>query len=302
VHTEFLYGAPGTPFRVTASRTGGALTQYFYDHQGLLIALERGGARFYVGTDQVGTPRVVTDSSGAVVKTFATNAFGVRDKAAETGTFELALGFAGGIEDPVTGLVRFGLRDYEPGTGRFTAKDPILHEGGMNLFLYAGNNPVSQRDPSGMDEGGMDGIDPSLLTLPTPGERIVGQFNKLVEWIKSEDGRDAIETVADIPAEGNKVVDSVGLLDKGLTAVDFAEDAYAVYEAEQKPSLAHQAVAWLKCGLGIGDDVQPIPLTPMELAEEALDRGVKDADYQMKWDTRNDIARQRYQEMGIYGR
>ena len=91
---------------------------------GLLVALERGGARYYVGTDQVGTPRVITDASGAVVKTFATNAFGVRNKAAETGTFELPLGFAGGIEDPVTGLVRFGLRDYEPATGRFTAQGP----------------------------------------------------------------------------------------------------------------------------------------------------------------------------------
>ena len=233
MRTEFLYGAPGSPFRVTASRTGGVLTQYFYDHSGLLIALERGGARFYVGTDQVGTPRVVTDANGAVVKTFATNAFGVRDKAAETGTFELALGFAGGIEDPVTGLVRFGLRDYEPATGRFTAKDPILHEGGMNLFVYAGNNPVSQRDPSGMDE-----VDPSLLTLPTPGERIVGHFNKFVEWIKSEDGRDTIENIAEIPSE-NQAIKSVEMLDKGLSAVDFAEDAMAVYEAEsQNISLA----------------------------------------------------------------
>ena len=229
VRTEFLYGAPGSPFRVTASRTGGALTQYFYDHSGLLIALERGGARFYVGTDQVGTPRVVTDASGAVVKTFATNAFGVRNTAAETGTFELPLGFAGGIEDPVTGLVRFGLRDYEPATGRFTAKDPILHEGGMNLFVYAGNNPVAQRDPSGMDE-----IDPSLLTLPTPGERIVGHFNKFVEWVKSEDGRDAIENIAEIPSEDNRSSRASSMLDKGLTAVDFAEDAMAVYEAEQK--------------------------------------------------------------------
>ena len=94
------------------------------------------------------------------------------------------------------------------------------------------------------------------------------------------------------------------MLDKGLTAIDFAEDAYAVYEAEQKHRRwPDQAVAWLKCGLGIGDDVQPIPLTPMELAEEALDRGLKDADYQMQWDTRNDIARQRYQTWtGIYGR
>ena len=90
---------------------------------------------------------MVTDADGAVVKTFSTNAFGVRNKAAETGTFELALGFAGGIEDPVTGLVRFGLRDYEPATGRFTARDPILHEGGMNLFVYADNDPVVQARP-----------------------------------------------------------------------------------------------------------------------------------------------------------
>ena len=190
----------------------------------------------------------------------------MRDKAAETGTFELALGFSGGIEDPVTGLVRFGVRDYEPATGRFTAKDPIGHEGGMNLFVYAGNNPVAQRDPSGMDE-----IDPSLLTLPTPGERLVGHFNKLVEWIKSEDGRDTIENIAEIPSE-NQAIKSVEMLDKGLSAVDFAEDAMAVYEAEsQNISGPEQAVAWIQCGLGIIDDVQPIPLSPGELFEKALD-------------------------------
>ena len=196
VRTEFLYGAPGSPFRVTASRVGNELTQYFYDNTGLLVALERGGARYYVGTDQVNTPRVITDANGAVVKTFATNAYGVRNTAAETGTFELPLGFAGGIEDPVTGLVRFGLRDYEPATGRFTAKDPILHEGGMNLFVYAGNNPVAQRDPSGMDE-----IDPRCSRSRPLAERIVGHFNKFVEWVKSEDGRDTIENIAEIPAE-----------------------------------------------------------------------------------------------------
>ena len=157
---------------------------------------------------------MITDASGAVVKTFATNAFGVRNKAAETGTFELPLGFAGGIEDPVTGLVRFGLRDYEPATGRLTARDPILHEGGMNLYVYSGNDPVAKRDPSGMDEGGGVAAD----APDAPAERIVGHFNKLVEWVNSEDGREAIETVAEIPAEDNAIVKGASRLKKGLDA------------------------------------------------------------------------------------
>jgi len=32
--------------------------------------------------------------------------------------------FAGGIDDRDTGLVSFGARDYDPETGRCTAKDP----------------------------------------------------------------------------------------------------------------------------------------------------------------------------------
>jgi RHS repeat-associated protein len=39
-------------------------------------------------------------------------------------------GFAGGIYDGDTGLVRFGARDYDPQTGRWTAKDPVGFLGG----------------------------------------------------------------------------------------------------------------------------------------------------------------------------
>ncbi len=60
-------------------------------------------------------------------------------------------GFAGGIYDVETGLVRFGARDYDAQVGRWTAKDPILFNGGQtNLYVYVGNDPVNGIDPSGL--------------------------------------------------------------------------------------------------------------------------------------------------------
>jgi RHS repeat-associated protein len=60
-------------------------------------------------------------------------------------------GFAGGLYDPDTGLVRFGARDYDPSIGRWLAKDPIRFAGGdLNLYQYTFNDPVNLIDPSGL--------------------------------------------------------------------------------------------------------------------------------------------------------
>ena len=58
-------------------------------------------------------------------------------------------GFAGGLYDSDTQLVRFGARDYDPQTGTWTTKDPIGFRGGFNLYGYAYQNPVNFRDPNG---------------------------------------------------------------------------------------------------------------------------------------------------------
>ena len=47
--------------------------------------------------------------------------------------------------------MRFGYRDYDPETGRWTAKDPIGFDGGdENLFDYVQNDPVNMIDPLGL--------------------------------------------------------------------------------------------------------------------------------------------------------
>lgn len=49
-------------------------------------------------------------------------------------------------------MTRFGARDYDAETGRWTAKDPILFEGGdTNLYGYVLQNPVNWIDFSGLE-------------------------------------------------------------------------------------------------------------------------------------------------------
>jgi RHS repeat-associated protein len=59
-------------------------------------------------------------------------------------------GFAGGLYEPATQFVRFGARDYDPETGRWTSKDPIGFAGGdTNLYGYVLQDPINSVDPSG---------------------------------------------------------------------------------------------------------------------------------------------------------
>lgn len=150
VTEQYLYGNPGNPFQVTAYRDSSGLSQYYYDQNNYLFAIEQGDQWYYVATDQQGTPRVISDASGDVIKIMNYDSFGklISDS---NPAFKLPIGFAGGITDPDTQLVHFGLRDYDPAAGRWTARDPILFNGQQgNLYVYVGNNPVNLRDPSGL--------------------------------------------------------------------------------------------------------------------------------------------------------
>ncbi len=150
--TQYLYGNPVNAFQVTASRDAvGNLTKYLYDTAGNLFCFERNGQQYYVATDQLGTPTVVTEDTGAVVKVTEYDSWGVKT-ADGNPSLELPIGFAGGIDDSMTGLVRFGFRDYETTTGRWAAKDPTFFEGGQfNLYSYVLNDPSNSIDLTGLD-------------------------------------------------------------------------------------------------------------------------------------------------------
>ncbi|RJO66222.1 MAG: RHS repeat-associated core domain-containing protein [Myxococcales bacterium] len=112
---------------------------------------------FAIMTDHLGSPRLVVDvQTGVVAQALEYNEFGMVESDSNPG-FQ-PFGFAGGLYDADTGLLRFGWRDYDPEAGRWTAKDPILFAGGdVNLYGYVLGDPVNFLDPWGLtpvaDEG-----------------------------------------------------------------------------------------------------------------------------------------------------
>jgi len=103
-------------------------------------------------TDHLGSVRLVVKVNGTagLAQMMRHDAWG--NATIDDGeSFDQPFGFAGGLWDRETGLVHFGARDYDPITGRWLQKDPILFRGGdTNLYAYVGGDPVNRIDPSGL--------------------------------------------------------------------------------------------------------------------------------------------------------
>ncbi len=105
---------------------------------------------YLCGCDQVGTPKVLTGVYGKPIKVCDYSSFGVPVSDSFPQLF-VPVGFAGGLLDRDTGLVRFGWRDYDPEVGRFTAPDPAKDlRGDGDLYDYCVDDPVSHVDPMGL--------------------------------------------------------------------------------------------------------------------------------------------------------
>ncbi len=113
----------------------------------------RAGVTYRLIADHVGSPRlVVNTATGQIVQRMDYDAFG--KVLSDTHPGFQPFGFGGGLYDLDTGLVRFGTRDYDAVTGRWTAKDPIRFDGGdTNLYEYGFSDPLNQIDPNG--QGGL---------------------------------------------------------------------------------------------------------------------------------------------------
>ena len=104
----------------------------------------------FCGCDQVGSLKRLADAAGNEIKYVNYDSFGniVEETFPELG---LPLGFASGLWDHESGLIRFGRRDYDPYIGRFLCPDPLGDTGGdHDPYDYCVDDPISYHDPNGL--------------------------------------------------------------------------------------------------------------------------------------------------------
>ncbi len=101
---------------------------------------------YYIVTDVQNTPRRLVNTSGNVVWSWDSTAFGL---GSPTGSVTFNLRFPGQYYDATTGQFYNHHRFYSPELGRYMEPDPIGLKGGLNPYIYALNNPVMYIDQVG---------------------------------------------------------------------------------------------------------------------------------------------------------
>ncbi|XP_041973220.1 teneurin-m isoform X2 [Aricia agestis] len=118
--TQFFYGNPQSPNLVTHMhypKTEKTI-RFLYDQREFLTCVETEDRRYYVATDHGGSPVVVFDVNGEIVKEIKRSPFGkiVKDTNPD---FYLPVDFQGGILDVNTNLLYLDNRLYDPIVGQW---------------------------------------------------------------------------------------------------------------------------------------------------------------------------------------
>jgi RHS repeat-associated protein len=147
--TVYSYMQDGT---LIAENDNGTVTDYIYA-DGRPIALLKPGAAptanqvNYVLADRLGTPELVSNSSGSTVWYTTYQPFGT------TGLINASISqnlrFPGQYADVETGFSYNLNRDYMPNLGRYLESDLVGLAGGMNTYGYVGGNPINRIDRAG---------------------------------------------------------------------------------------------------------------------------------------------------------
>ena len=163
--TDYLYDGDDL---IAEYQSGALLRRYIHgDGPDEPVASYEGAGlstRYYLHADERGSVVAVSDATGAGV---ATSKYSVDGASASLAS---EFGFTGQLWLPSVQLYYFKARMYSPQLGRFMQRDPLGYAAGLNLYAYAGGDPVNARDPSGLAWECIGGylyrMDPKPTSMP----------------------------------------------------------------------------------------------------------------------------------------
>ncbi|WP_425566932.1 polymorphic toxin-type HINT domain-containing protein [Sphaerisporangium flaviroseum] len=135
------------------TKTGAKTATRYYTHAGQTIATRTSKGVTWLGADHHGSADTSVDDTAAQATTRRRfTPFG-QMRGPSPSYWPGERGFVGGTIDTSTALTHLGAREYDAETGRFISVDPVFdvsNPQSWNGYAYAGNNPVTVSDPSGL--------------------------------------------------------------------------------------------------------------------------------------------------------
>ncbi len=115
---------------------------------GGLVGIRHGGTNYNVRTDGKGNVTEVRTSAGTVVAAYTYAPFG--GMLTSSGTYAQPFQWQTKMWHAKSGLGYWGLRWYDPVTGKWISRDGLGEAGGLNLYEYCGGDPIGFCDPYGL--------------------------------------------------------------------------------------------------------------------------------------------------------
>lgn len=163
---QYVYN--GDNLRVQKTNAAGVVTRYVMDGTTPLLETDQNnvvkrmynpsisvtdasGNKFYYLHDIHGNTNGLLDKDGNIVQSYTYDAFGALiDGTTDKFNGLRYVGLGNVYSDHDVGLQYMWNRWYDPQLGRFISRDPIGFAGGLNLYSYSRNNPMSRVDPMGL--------------------------------------------------------------------------------------------------------------------------------------------------------
>jgi len=142
-NTPFVWDVAGSLALLLKDGT----TAYIYGPQGLPLEQVNGSTTYWYHHDQIGSTRLITDSTGTSQATYTYDPYG--GLVSSTGAIINPFRFGGQYQDPESAIYYLRTRYYDPTTGQLISADPAIRET-KAPYNYVHDNPLNGNDPTGL--------------------------------------------------------------------------------------------------------------------------------------------------------